>query len=112
MGAVRSRSSAAESAADYLPEKLSLPALREAAAGCRGCHLWKEATQTVFGEGQKKARLLLVGEQPGDEEDVKGRPFVGPAGRLLNRALEDAGIERSDAYVTNVVKHFKWVPKG
>jgi DNA polymerase len=112
MGAVRARTSAVEGAAAYLPDKLSLPLLREAAAGCRGCDLWKEATQTVFGEGLKKARLVLVGEQPGDEEDIKGRPFVGPAGRLLDGALEEAGIERSDAYVTNVVKHFKWVPKG
>jgi DNA polymerase len=95
-----------------LPEKLTLPALREAAAGCRACPLWKTGTQTVFGEGLKRARLMLIGEQPGDREDIEGHPFVGPAGRILDQALERAGIERGDAYVTNVVKHFKWTPKG
>jgi DNA polymerase len=100
------------SAADFLPARLSLRSLREASAGCRGCHLWRVGTQTVFGEGAKSSRLMLVGEQPGDEEDLAGRPFVGPAGRLLDRALEEAGIPRDDAYVTNVVKHFKWVAKG
>jgi DNA polymerase len=100
------------SAADFLPARLSLRSLREASAGCRGCHLWRVGTQTVFGEGAKSSRLMLVGEQPGDEEDLTGRPFVGPAGRLLDRALEEAGIPRDDAYVTNVVKHFKWVAKG
>ena len=83
-----------------------------ASRGCRGCHLYKHATQTVFGEGVAAAPLMLVGEQPGNDEDLEGRPFVGPAGRLLDRALEDAGISRADAYVTNVVKHFKWVPRG
>jgi uracil-DNA glycosylase len=95
-----------------LPERLTLPALREAAAGCRACPLWKTGTQTVFGEGLRRARLVLIGEQPGDREDIEGHPFVGPAGRILDQALERAGIERGDAYVTNVVKHFKWTPKG
>jgi uracil-DNA glycosylase len=101
------------SAADYLPERINLTSLREAAAGCRGCSLWENATQTVFGAGPpRRARLMLVGEQPGDREDREGTPFVGPAGRLLDRALVDAGIAREDAYVTNVVKHFKWRPAG
>lgn len=86
--------------------------LREAAGSCRGCPLFEHATQTVFGEGRVSARVVLVGEQPGNDEDLAGRPFVGPAGRLLDRALEAAGIEREDAYVTNVVKHFKWTAKG
>jgi DNA polymerase len=104
------RASTTGSAADFLPPRLTLPALRRAAAGCRGCHLWKVGTQTVFGEGRRGAALMLVGEQPGNEEDLAGHPFVGPSGRLLNEALERAGIERDDAYVTNAVKHFKWVP--
>jgi DNA polymerase len=95
-----------------IPERPTLPSLREAAAGCRACPLWKTGTQTVFGEGLKRARLMLIGEQPGDREDIEGHPFVGPAGRVLDKALEQAGIERGDAYVTNVVKHFKWKPKG
>jgi uracil-DNA glycosylase family protein len=86
--------------------------LREAAAGCRGCHLWRHATQTVFGEGAARARVMLVGEQPGDREDRAGQPFVGPAGRELDRAFEAAGIERAEAYVTNVVKHFKFQERG
>jgi len=89
-----------------------MKALREAAAGCRGCHLWRPATQTVFGEGRKSSRVMLVGEQPGDREDRAGRPFVGPAGRELDRGLEAAGIERRDAYLTNVVKHFKFEERG
>ena len=100
------------SAAAYLPERLSLSALREAAAGCKACDLWKTGTQTVFGEGAKKSEVMLVGEQPGDYEDREGRPFVGPAGQLLDRALEQAGIDRRLAYVTNVVKHFKWQARG
>jgi uracil-DNA glycosylase len=100
------------SAAEFLPSSRSLKALEEAAEGCRGCSLYKDATQTVFGRGRKSAELMLVGEQPGDKEDLEGEPFVGPAGRLLDRALEEAGIERSDAYVTNAVKHFKWKPRG
>ena len=101
------------SGADALiPEKATLPRLREAAADCKACPLWKSGTQTVFGEGLKRARLMLIGEQPGDREDIEGHPFVGPAGRILDKALEQAKIERGDAYVTNVVKHFKWKPKG
>ncbi len=96
----------------YVPEHLSLSALREAAAGCRACPLWERGTQTVFGEGARAAQVMLVGEQPGDQEDRQGRPFVGPAGKLLDQALEEAGIDRSLAYVTNAVKHFKWEPKG
>jgi uracil-DNA glycosylase family protein len=99
-------------ATPFLPERRSLKALREAAAGCRGCHLWRGATQTVFGEGRKASRLMLVGEQPGDVEDRKGRPFVGPASRELDRGLEAAGIDRADAYLTNVVKHFKFEERG
>jgi uracil-DNA glycosylase len=102
----------AESAAAYVPEAPTLPKLREAAAGCRGCHLWERATQTVFGEGKRAAPLMLVGEQPGDQEDLAGQPFVGPAGKLLDRALEEAAIDRSAAYLTNVVKHFKWEGRG
>src|SRR5438034_11142996 len=100
------------SAADFMPERRTLPALREAAARCRGCQLWTRGTQTVFGEGPRRARVMLVGEQPGNDEDLAGKPFVGPAGRVLDRALEAAGIARGDVYVTNVVKHFKWEPKG
>lgn len=95
-------------AGPYVPEDADLTHLREAAGGCRGCPLYERATQTVFGEGPAGARLVLVGEQPGDQEDRQGRPFVGPAGRLLDRALEEAGIERGDVYVTNAVKHFKF----
>jgi uracil-DNA glycosylase family protein len=100
------------SASEFLPEQRSLPSLRQAAAHCQGCPLYERATQTVFGDGPAKAPLMLVGEQPGHEEDVKGRAFVGPAGQLLDRALEEAGIARDHAYVTNAVKHFKWVPSG
>jgi uracil-DNA glycosylase family protein len=100
------------SAAEYLPATRSLTALREAAAGCRACPLWRTGTQTVFGEGAKASDVMLVGEQPGDKEDQAGRPFVGPAGRLLDEALAEAGIDRSRAYVTNVVKHFKWQARG
>ena len=99
-------------ATPFLPERRSLKALREAAAQCRGCHLWRGATQTVFGDGRKRSRVMLVGEQPGDKEDLAGRPFVGPASRELDRALEAAGIERSAAYLTNVVKHFKFEERG
>jgi uracil-DNA glycosylase len=95
-----------------VPERPTLASLREAAAGCKACPLWEGGTQTVFGEGLQRARLMLVGEQPGDREDREGHPFVGPAGGLLDRCLEDAGIDRKDAYVTNVVKHFKWKPRG
>jgi uracil-DNA glycosylase family protein len=101
-----------ETAAPLVPETRSLEELRAAAAGCRACDLWKTGTQTVFGEGLKKAGIVFVGEQPGDKEDLAGRPFVGPAGRVLDEALEAAGIDRSLAYVTNAVKHFKWVGRG
>jgi uracil-DNA glycosylase len=99
-------------ATPFLPERHSLKPLREAAAGCRGCHLWRPATQTVFGEGKKSSRLMLVGEQPGDREDRMGKPFVGPASRELDRGLEAADIDRRDAYLTNVVKHFKFEERG
>ena len=100
------------SAADFLPPRRTLSTLREAAAGCRGCDLWMRGTQTVFGEGAAGARVMLVGEQPGNDEDLAGRPFVGPAGQLLDRALDAAGVARGDAYVTDVVKHFKWQARG
>ena len=94
------------------PTSPSLKILREQAAGCRACPLWKNATQTVFGEGPQHAQVVLVGEQPGDKEDLAGKPFVGPAGLMLDRALAEAGIDRKKAYVTNAVKHFKFVPRG
>ncbi len=97
---------------DLLPDRPSLSRVREAAAGCRACVPYARATQTVFGEGPRRAEIMMVGEQPGDVEDVEGHPFVGPAGRLLDRALEQAGIDRRLVYVTNVVKHFKWEPRG
>ena len=100
------------SAADFFPERKSLKAFREAAADCKGCDLWERGTQTVFGEGARYAEVIFVGEQPGNEEDLTGHPFVGPAGRLFNDALEEAGIDRRKTYVTNVVKHFKWEPRG
>ena len=106
------RAPEAGTAAEYLPERHSLTSLRKAAADCKACPLWRTATQTVFGEGAKRSELMLVGEQPGDREDLEGRPFVGPAGRLLDEALEEAGIDRADAYLTNVVKHFKWQARG
>lgn len=102
----------APSAFDFLPDEFSYPALREAAAECRGCDLYKNATQTVFGEGDLKSGVVFVGEQPGDEEDISGHPFVGPAGRLLDKALVEAGIDRQRLYLTNAVKHFKWKPQG
>jgi uracil-DNA glycosylase len=101
-----------ETAAPLVPETTSLSKLREAAADCKACDLWKTGTQTVFGEGARSAEIVFVGEQPGDKEDLAGRPFVGPAGRVLDDALEAAGIDRSLAYVTNAVKHFKWVGRG
>jgi uracil-DNA glycosylase family protein len=101
-----------EDATRFLPEKRTLSALREAVQGCRGCDLWRGTTQAVFGEGLKRARVMLIGEQPGDKEDLAGRPFVGPAGRELDRGLEAAGIDRREAYVTNVVKHFKFEERG
>ena len=104
--------SLAESAAPLVPERPTVTKLREAAAGCRACPLWKDATQTVFGEGPAKAAVMLVGEQPGDREDLDGRPFVGPAGRVLDDALAEAGINRGEVYLTNAVKHFKWKARG
>jgi len=103
---------ALQTAAPLIPPRPTLSALRKAAASCKACDLWKRGTQTVFGEGARTARVMLVGEQPGNDEDLAGHPFVGPAGKLLDRALEEAGIDRGQAYVTNVVKHFKWEPKG
>jgi uracil-DNA glycosylase family protein len=100
------------SAAPLIRIGASWPQLRDAAAGCKACDLWKRGTQTVFGEGSAKARAVFVGEQPGNDEDLAGRPFVGPAGRLLDDALEQAGIDRKKTYVTNAVKHFKWEPRG
>jgi uracil-DNA glycosylase len=101
-----------QTAAPLIPRRPTLASLRRAAARCRACRLWKRGTQTVFGEGPVGAKLFLVGEQPGDREDIEGRPFVGPAGRLLDACLEEAGIDRREVYVTNVVKHFKWEPRG
>jgi uracil-DNA glycosylase family protein len=99
-------------AAPLIPDRPTLKKLRETAAGCKACPLWESGTQTVFGEGSPQAEVVLVGEQPGDQEDLAGKPFVGPAGRLLDKALEEAGIDRKLAYVTNVVKHFKWQARG
>jgi DNA polymerase len=99
-------------ARDFVPPTNDLDQLRASAAGCRGCHLYEHATQTVFGEGPARATVMLVGEQPGDKEDLEGAPFVGPAGRLLDKALVEAGVDRAAVFVTNVVKHFKWRPAG
>jgi DNA polymerase len=107
-----SRDKPETSAADFFPKRKSLKAFRNAAAECKGCDLWERGTQTVFGEGARRAEALFVGEQPGNEEDLSGKPFVGPAGRLLDEALVAAGIDRAHTYVTNVVKHFKWEPRG
>jgi uracil-DNA glycosylase family protein len=100
------------SAASLIPPRSTLRKLSKIAAGCQACPLWKRGTQTVFGEGPPDAEVVLVGEQPGNDEDLQGHPFVGPAGKLLDRALEEAGIDRTKVYVTNVVKHFKWEPRG
>jgi len=100
------------SAAEFLPDRITLPALREAAASCRGCELYKRATQTVFGEGPRSAPVMVVGEIPGDREDLEGKPFVGPAGRLLDEALREAGFDRRAIYITNAVKHFSWEEQG
>jgi len=99
-------------AEDLIPPRPTLPSLKDAAADCQACDLWKTGTQTVFGEGARRVKVMFVGEQPGNEEDLSGRPFVGPAGRLLDDALDEAGIDRKQTYVTNVVKHFKWEPRG
>ena len=101
-----------KTAAPLVPANPTIPKLRGAAADCRACDLWKTGTQTVFGEGGSKARVMFVGEQPGDQEDIQGRPFVGPAGKVLDKALVEAGIDRKEVYVTNAVKHFKWEPRG
>jgi DNA polymerase len=101
-----------ETAAPLIPSRPTIRKLRDAAAGCRACHLWKLGTQTVFGEGKQSSTVMFIGEQPGNSEDLEGRPFVGPAGALLDKALAAAGIDRSKVYVTNVVKHFKWEPRG
>lgn len=100
------------SALNFFPEEIDYESLRSASKGCEGCDIYVNATQTVFGEGSEKSELVFVGEQPGDEEDLAGKPFVGPAGRLFDKALEEAGIDRSKTYVTNTVKHFKWKPAG
>src|SRR5579864_5653633 len=104
-----SQDSRSRNSAQLIPSRATLSELKRAASGCRACDLWKNATQTVFGEGKPPAKVMLVGEQPGDQEDRAGRPFVGPAGRLLDQALEQAGIDRSKIYISNIVKHFKWV---
>lgn len=111
-GGINQTMAESSSAAELIPARPSLPRMREAAAGCRACELWRSGTQTVFGEGTRNAEVMLVGEQPGDREDREGRPFVGPAGRVLDEALAAAGIDRRKAYVTNVVKHFRWRPSG
>jgi uracil-DNA glycosylase family protein len=100
------------SALDFFPTHLDYDSLREASETCRGCDIYINATQTVFGEGSRHPSVMFIGEQPGDEEDVKGHPFVGPAGRMLDKALVEAGIDRDETYVTNAVKHFKWKPRG
>lgn len=107
-----SRTSASSTAAALIPSQAGLSELRDIAAGCKACDLWTKGTQTVFGEGRPQSDILFVGEQPGNDEDLAGHPFVGPAGRVLNDALSEAEIDRSNAYVTNVVKHFKWEPRG
>ena len=102
----------AQTAAPQIPANPTISSLREAAAGCKACDLWMRGTQTVFGEGGAHVRVMLVGEQPGDQEDIQGRPFVGPAGKLLDKVLDQVGIDRNETYVTNAVKHFKWEPRG
>ena len=106
------KASSQSTAAELIPSRPTLPTLRSAAAGCKACDLWKTGTQTVFGEGASHARVMFVGEQPGDKEDLAGKPFVGPAGAVLDKALQAAGIARDEIYVTNMVKHFKWEPRG
>ena len=106
------RKSSQGSAENFFPDKLTLPSLREAAADCQACDLWKRGTQTVFGEGRRRAKVMFIGEQPGDQEDRSGHPFVGPAGRILDFALHRARIDREKIYVTNAVKHFKFEPRG
>ena len=106
------KSSDTSSAENLIPKQLTLPSLKDAAADCQACDLWKKGTQTVFGDGRSRSKVMFVGEQPGNEEDLTGKPFVGPAGRLFDSALAEARIDRKQTYVTNVVKHFKWEPRG
>jgi len=101
-----------QTAAPLIPPNPTISSLRQAAGNCKACDLWRRGTQTVFGEGGSHVRVMLVGEQPGDQEDIQGRPFVGPAGKLLDKVLEETGIDRNETYVTNAVKHFKWEPRG
>src|SRR3954468_3326392 len=108
----KARRSRVETAAPLVPERPTIKNLQEAARNCQACPLWKTGTQTVFGEGSRKAKVVFIGEQPGNDEDLAGKPFVGPAGKLLDKALVEAKIDRDEVYVTNVVKHFKWEPKG
>src|SRR5690242_14639068 len=108
----RTKRARVETAAPLVPERPTIKSLQEASRDCRACPLWKTGTQTVFGEGSRKAKVVFVGEQPGNDEDLAGKPFVGPAGKLLDKALVEAGIKRDEVYVTNAVKHFKWEPKG
>ena len=110
--ASRTRTVELETAAPLIPPRPTIKKLQEAARGCRACPLWKTGTQTVFGEGSRQAKVVFVGEQPGNDEDLAGKPFVGPAGQLLDKALVEAGIKREEVYVTNAVKHFKWEPRG
>src|SRR5215212_1605316 len=109
---MRKTSGGEDTAARYIPARPTIKKLQTVAAGCQACHLWKIGTQTVFGEGKRSSTVMFIGEQPGNSEDLEGRPFVGPAGGLLDKALDEAGIDRSKVYVTNVVKHFKWEPRG
>jgi DNA polymerase len=108
----RTQRTAQQTAAPLIPLRPTLPKLQKAAVGCQACSLWKTGTQTVFGDGSRHAKVIFVGEQPGNDEDLAGKPFVGPAGKLLDRVLEEVGINRDEVYVTNVVKHFKWEPRG
>jgi uracil-DNA glycosylase len=107
-----SKDQSSDSAAEFFPTRKSLKAFRDAAADCKACDLWQRGTQTVFGKGPRRAEVFFIGEQPGNEEDLAGEPFVGPAGRLLDQALAEAGIDRAQTYLTNVVKHFKWEARG
>ena len=111
-GRTAARAKTTKTAAPLIPPRPTLSKLQQAARGCQACPLWKTGTQTVFGEGSRHAKVVFVGEQPGNDEDLAGKPFVGPAGKLLDKALVEAGIERDEVYVTNAVKHFKWEPKG